>query len=162
MKRVLGSPFHSLNRAVDMLCLNLGPEVDWTSLRTGQKRNMPAYSIHLQTPWRFSREGKILLASRDIYEPFAPDKVGEDWAYDLVGRPPEEGSLFDARVPELSRTMAHATAAFSWISPLGDLNLEFSNGVCFQSFTPDSRKCEVWRLLDYRTGKHIVVFDTET
>lgn len=121
---------------------------------------MPAYSIHFQAPWRFSREGTILLASRDIYEPFVPDAVSEDWAYDLVGRPAEEGSLFDTLVPEFSRRMAGSTVIFCRVSPLGDLKLEFSNGVRFQSFTPDSRKCEVWRLVDYITGEHLITFET--
>lgn len=159
MERIVGSPFHSLSRAVDMLCLNLGPEVDWTSQRTGQKRSMPAWSIHVQTPWRFVLEDKILLASRDIYEPFVPERAGEDWEYDLTGRPPEEGSLYDALAPEFSRMMAGAAVSVCQVSPLGDLELEFSNGVRFQSFTPDSRTCEVWRLVDYLTGEHKIIFD---
>lgn len=160
MERVIGAPFHSLNRAVDMLCLNLGPEVDWISPHTGCRR-VSAYSIHFQTPWRFIQEGEILLASRDIYEPFEPDRAGEDWEYDLVGRERSEGSLYDALAPEISQTMAGSIVTACQVSPLGDLTLDFSNGVRFQSFTPDSRKCEVWRLVDYRTGEHIVVFDGE-
>lgn len=160
MKRLIGAPFHSVSRAVDMLCLNLGPEVDWTSFR-GEKRRMPAWSIHLQTPWRFVLEDKLLLASRDIYVPFAPEAVGEDWAYDPVGRPPEEGSLYDALVPEFSRRMAGSTVTSCRVSPLGDLKLDFSNGVRFRSFTPDSRKCEVWRLVDYLTGEHLAVFEED-
>ena len=160
MKRLLNAPFHSLSRAVDMLCLNLGPEVDWTSHR-GEKRRMPAYSLHFQTSWRFVRGGRILLASRDIYEPFVLEAVDEDWEYDLTGRSPEAGSLYDALAPSLSREMAGQAVTFCRVSPLGDLELEFSNGVCFQSFTPDSRKCEVWRLVDYLTGEHIVVFEPE-
>ncbi len=160
MKRLIGAPFHSVSRAVDMLCLNLGPEGDWISFR-GEKRRMPAWSIHLQTPWRFVLEDQILLASRDIYEPFAPDAVDEDWQYDLVGRPPEAGSLYDGLVPAFSRMMAGSIVTACHVSPLGDLTLEFSNGVQFQSFTPDSRKCEVWRLVDYITGEHLILFDRE-
>lgn len=161
MDRIMESPFHSLSRAVDMLCLNFGPEVDWTSLRTGQNRNMPAWSIHLQTQWRFVRRGRIILASRDMYEPFAPDRVGEDWAYDLVGRPAMESSRFDVLSPGLSRRMAGSTVTNCQVSPLGDLLLEFSSGTRFESFTPSSLREEVWRLVDYRNGEHLVVFDAE-
>ncbi len=159
MERLIGAPFHSLSRAVDMLCLNLGPEMDWTSPRTGQHRNMPTYSIHLQTQWRFVRNGRIVLASRDIYEPFAPDRVGEDWEYDLVGRPPEAGSLYDALAPEISQTMAGSTVTACRTSPLGDLTLAFSNGVRFESFTPSSLREELWRLVDYRTSEHLIIFE---
>ena len=160
MERIVGSPFHSLSRAVDMLCLDLGPEVDWTSPRTGPRR-MPAWSLHLQTPWRFVRNGRIVLASRDIYEPFAPERVGEDWGYDLVGRPAVESSRFDVLCPGLCRRMRGSTVTACRVSPLGDLTLDFSNGVRFESFTPSSLWEELWRLVDYRTGEHLVVFDTE-
>jgi len=160
MERILGNAFHSLSRAVDMLCLNLGPEVDWISYR-GEKRRMPSWSIHFQTPWRFERDGAILLASRDIYEPFQPDAVGEDWAYDLAGRPPEESSLYDASAPAFCRNMTGATVTDCQVSPTKDLSLCFSNGVRFQSFTPDSRQSEVWRLVDYLTGEQLVVFELE-
>lgn len=161
MERIIGSPLYSLSRAVDMLCLNLGPEVDWISPRTGQNRNMPAYSIHLQTQWRFVRGGRIVLASRDIYEPFAPDRVDEDWAYDLVGRPAVESSRFDVLSPSLSRRMAGSVVTGCHSSPLGDLSLELSNGTRFESFTPSSLREELWRLVDYREGEHFVVFDAE-
>ena len=42
---------------------------------------------------------------------------------------------------------------------LGDLELEFSNGVRFESFTADSLKCEVWRLVDYLTGEQLVTLE---
>ena len=162
MERIIGSPFHSLSRAVDMLCLNLGETVERYFARPkpdGQVRSVPSYSIHLQTQWRFVRKGRIILASRDIYESFAPDRAGEDWAYDLVGRPAVESSRFDVLSPGLSRRMAGSTVTACLVSPLGDLELEFSNGVRFESFTADSLKCEVWRLVDYLTDEHLVIFE---
>lgn len=162
MNRLTGARFHSLSRAVDMLCLNLGETVKRhfeLPRPEGRDRAVPSYSIHLQTPWRFVRKGKVLLASRDIYEPFAPDRVREDWAYDLVGRPAVESSRFDVLSAGLSRRMAGSTVTACLVSPLGDLELEFSNGVRFESFTADSLKCEVWRLVDYLTGEHLVTFE---
>lgn len=164
VERVLGAPFHSLSRAVDMLCLNLGETVKRhfeLPKPEGQDREIPSYSIHLQTPWRFVQKGKVLLASGDVYAPFAPDRVGEDWAYDLVGRPAVESSRFDVLSLGLSRRMAGSTVTACQVSPMGDLTLEFSNGVRFQSFTTDSLKCEAWRLVDYRTGEHLVIFEEE-
>ena len=162
MERVVGAPFHSLSRAVDMLCLNLGAEVERhfeLPKPEGRDRRVPSWSIHLQTPWRFVRKGKVLLASRDIYEPFAPDRVREDWAYDLVGRPAVESSRFDVLSAGLSRRMAGSTVTSCQVSPLGDLTLEFSNGVRFEAFTAGSLKCEMWRLVDYLTGEQLVTFE---
>jgi len=86
-------------------------------------------------------------------------KVGEGWEYDLVGRPAVESSRFDVLSPGLSRRMAGSTVTACRASPLGDLELEFSNGVRFEAFTADSLKCEVWRLVDYLTGEHLVTFE---
>ena len=162
MERLTGSPFHSLSRAVDMLCLNLGETVKRhfeLPKPEGQDREVPSYSIHLQTPWRFVQDGKVLLASGDVYEPFAPDRVGEDWEYDLVGRPAVESSRFDVLSASLSRRMAGSTVTSCQVSPLGDLTLEFSNGVRFEAFTAGSLKCEMWRLVDYLTGEQLVTFE---
>ena len=162
MDRVIGAPFHSLSRAVDMLCLNLGAEVERhfeLPKPDGRDRRVPSWSIHLQTPWRFVHSGRTVLASGDMYAPFAPDQVGEGWEYDLVGRPAVESSRFDVLSPGLSRRMAGSTVTACLVSPLGDLELEFSNGVRFEAFTADSLKCEVWRLVDYLTDEHLVIFE---
>lgn len=160
----MGAPFHSLSRAADMLCLGLGEEIERhfaLPKPEGQVRKVPSWSIHLQTQWRFVRKGRIVLASRDIYEPFAPEAVGEDWAYDLIGRPAVESSRFDVLSPGLSRRMRGSTVTACRVSPLGDLSLEFSNGTRFESFTPSSLREELWRLVDYQREEHLVVFDAE-
>ena len=162
MERVVGAPFHSLSRAVDMLCLNLGAEVERhfeLPKPDGRDRRVPSWSIHLQTPWRFVHSGRTALASGDMYAPFAPDQVGEGWEYDLAGRPAVESSRFDVLSAGLSRRMAGSTVTACLVSPLGDLELEFSNGVRFEAFTADSLKCEGWRLVDYLTDEHLVIFD---
>ena len=162
MERLIGAPFHSMNRAVDLLCLNLGEELERhfeLPKPEGRVRTVPTWSVHLQTPWRFERGGRIVLASGDVYEPFAPDRMGEDWVYDLVGRPAVESSRFDVLSPGLSRRMAGSAVTACRVSSLGDLALEFSNGIRFQSFTTDSQKCEAWRLVDYRKEEHLVFFD---
>lgn len=164
MERVVGAPFHSLSRAVDMLCLNLGAEVERhfeLPKPEGRDRRVPSWSIHLQTPWRFVHSGRTVLASGDMYAPFAPDQVGEGWEYDLVGRPAVESSRFDVLSPGLSRRMAGSAVTGCHVSPLGDLSLEFSNKVRFESFTPSSLREELWRLVDYRKGEDLVVFDAE-
>ena len=162
MERVVGAPFHSLSRAVDMLCLNLGAEVERhfeLPKPEGRDRRVPSWSIHLQTPWRFVHSGRTVLASGDMYAPFAPDQVGEGWEYDLVGRPAVESSRFDVLSASLSRRMAGSTVTSCQVSPLGDLTLEFSNGVRFEAFTAGSLKCEMWRLVDYLTGEQLVTFE---
>ena len=162
MERILGSPFHGLRRAADMLCLDLGEEIERHFALPGpegQVRTVPSYSIHLQTQWRFVRKGRIVLASRDIYEPFAPEAVDEDWRYDLVGRPAVESSRFDVLSPSLSRRLLGNTVAACQISRLGDLTLEFSNGIRFESFTPSSLREELWRLVDYQREEHLVTFE---
>ena len=91
LSKLINKPFNCISRAVDMLCLFLGDDYDFTSTN-GRTVKVAEFSLHLQTQWRFRKDNTILLASRDIYEPYNKD-VAEDWAYDIIGRPDCEGSI---------------------------------------------------------------------
>ena len=83
LSKLINKPFNCISRAVDMLCLFLGDDYDITST-DGRTVKVAEFSLHLQTQWRFRKDNTILLASRDIYEPYSKD-VAEDWEYDIIG-----------------------------------------------------------------------------
>lgn len=156
---LLNKKFNNISRAVDMLCLFLGEDYSFIS-QNGQRIDVAEYSLHFQTQWRFREKNAILLASRDIYEPF-DESISKDWEYDITGRPDELSSVFDVRAKQLRSTMEGTVVIKCLLTATNDIILEFSNGVVFEQFTPASRKDEEWRIIDYINDTHIVCYDEE-
>ena len=159
ISRIIGKQFNCISRAVDMLCLFLGEDYTITD-HCGKQIDVAEYSIHFQTQWRFRQDSTILLASRDVYEPYCED-VPEDWEYDLIGRPDEVSSVFDVQVKALKTQMRGAVVTECRFSPANDMVIVFSNGVVFEQFMLASRKDEEWRIIDYKTDEHFVCYDIE-
>ena len=146
MKRIVGSTYHRIHRVLDMLCLGFFRE------------HIPAYSLHVQTQWRFIHNHEILLASRDMYIPHS-NAVAKDWDYSIQGRSKEESSIFDVKCQEIDRLMDGSIVSDCTISEFGDLQISFSNNVPFQIFIPSSLKDEEWRLVDLIRDEHVVFHD---
>ena len=157
MERIVGKQFNRINRVVDMLCLLLGEDYIITN-HQGKRQRAAEYAIHFQTQWRFRQDSTILLASRDIYEPYC-ENVPEDWEYDLIGRPDELSSVFDVQAKSLKEKMQGAVVTEYRLSPVNDLVVVFSNGVVFERFMPATRKDEEWRLIDFRKKEQIVCYE---
>lgn len=146
--------FNRISRAGDMLCLFLGEDYSFISER-GKRIEVAEYSMHFQTQWRFRNNETILLASRDVYEPYNL-LVPEDWEYDLTGRPDELSSVFDVQAKKLVTKMQGSFVVECHVSAINDVIIMFSNGITFEQFTPSSRKDEEWRLIDYINNLHTV------
>ena len=159
ISRIIGKRFNTISRAADMLCLFLGEDYAFTNHR-GKLIEVADYSIHFMTQWRFRQDNTILLASRDIYEPYCKD-VPDDWEYDLVGRPIELSSVFDVQAEALKLKLKDTVVAECKLSPVNDMIIVFSNGIIFEQFMPASEQEEEWRLIDYTTNEHIVCYDVE-
>ena len=159
VSRIIGKKFNNVGRYMDMLGLLLGET--YTIINSKGKQIQAAeYAIHFQTQWRFRQDSTILLASRDVYEPYCED-IPEDWEYDLIGRPDELSSVFDVQAKALKEKMQDAVVIECRLSPVNDMIIVFSNGVIFEQFMPASRKDEEWRIIDYKTDEHFVCYDIE-
>ena len=157
LSKLINKPFNCISRAVDMLCLFLGDDYDITAM-DGRTIKVAEFSLHVQSQWRFRENGSILLASQDIYEPYGND-IADDWEYDIVGRPDCESSVFDVFAKSFSSKMQDSIVTECRLSETNDITIRFSNGVFFEQFTPASRKCEEWRLIDYKNGLHTICYD---
>jgi hypothetical protein len=120
------------------------------------------YAFHIQTAWRFVKGERILLASRDIYLP--QDEALDDVNYDFDEQSTQEeitatSSIFDVAMHDFEKYFENATVKSFDVSPLGDLRINFTNGVYFETFTPSARKCEEWRFLPPGKEDHFVIFD---
>ncbi|MCM1558674.1 MAG: hypothetical protein NC123_03895 [Butyrivibrio sp.] len=149
-----GKRFNRISRALDMLCLFIGD--DHTFISRGKEIPVSEFAFHFQTQWRFTDGCSIILGSRDIYEPFS-HTAAADWKYDIIGREEEESSVFDVNAKKLNSAMKNAVVTDISVSPFGDVNIIFSDGTHFQSFTPSSRRDEEWRLIDYKRGNHMIL-----
>jgi hypothetical protein len=157
MKRIIGSKFNNIFRCVDMLCLNLGNDI-----QDDEGHVYPEYSFHVQTSWRFVNRNEILLASRDIYLP--QNEELDDGSYDYEEQSTQKeitatSSIFDGAMHDFEKHFENATVKSFDISPLGDLRINFTNGVYFETFTPSARKSEEWRFLPPGEEDHFVIFD---
>ena len=157
MKRIIGSKFNSIFRCLDMLCFNLGNDV-----QDDEGDVIPEYRFHIQTSWRFVKGKEILLASRDIFLPH--DESLNNGYYDYEEQSTQKeitatSSIFDVAMHDFEKHFENATVRSFDISPLGDLRIDFTNGVYFETFTPSARKCEEWRFLPPGEEDHFVIFD---
>ena len=66
LSKLINKPFNCISRAVDMLCLFLGDDYDFTSTN-GRTVKVAEFSLHLQTQWRFRKDNTILLALISLF-----------------------------------------------------------------------------------------------
>lgn len=156
LTQLIGKKFNAVSRACDMMCLFLGEDYSITS--HGKRLNVAEFSFHFQTQWRFRNGREILLASRDIYEPY-DENASENWQFDPIGRSDSESSIFDVRVKAFKELMVDSYVVDCRLSEVKDLIICFSNGVIFEQFTPASRRDEEWRLIDYVGNVHMICYD---
>lgn len=157
MKRIIGSKFNNIFRCIDMLCFNLGNDI------TNDEGDVYSeFAFHIQTSWRFVKGSEILLASRDIYLP--QDEALDNGYYDFEEQSTQKeitptSSIFDVAMHDFGKYFENTVVKSYTVSPLGDLRIDFTNGVYFETFTPSSRKCEEWRFLPPGEEDHFVIFD---
>ena len=156
MNRIIDKPFNSICRIVDMLGLYFGDDVEVVLSKGPQMK--PQFSLHVQTQWRFRKDEKILLASRDLYTPLAPS-VNADWRFDMIGREVSQSSVFDAHKDAFEQRMANSTVTDYTVSAWGDITVVFSNGVVFEAFVSGSVPDEEWRFFAIDDAKHTVYCD---
>lgn len=153
-KEIIGFKFYRITRASDMLCLEIGNEIEYkSSCKCGQHRLIGQYTFHIQCPWRINNE-KLMLGSRDIYTPGSKIDY-EEFNWEIVG-----SSRFDEKVYELNNKWKGTLVVKNIkVSKLGDIKITFENGIVFETFIATSDKDEEWRLINYKTLKHYVVID---
>lgn len=153
IEKLIGKRFNRISYAADMLCLGVGDDVEYK-----MNDHRPEFSIHVQCQWRFVRGGEIILASRDMYEPANPN-APNSWYDDYFNGLSNDESLFVESIPDFHKKMQGSEVLKTEISILGDLKIEFSYGIYFESFIPCSRKGEFWRAIDFKTGEHFLIYD---
>lgn len=145
---IKGKSIHSIYRAADMLCLNIGEDIEielWKSVQLGAE-----YSFHIQCPWVFRENSTLILGSSDIYVPYNKN-VSENWSYDEMNRPDNESSIFDVKIRQLKESYSEWIIEKCYVDINDNLNIIFNGNKIFQTFISSSVKDEYWRFIDFHT-----------
>jgi len=162
LRTLINSNLVNVGRATDLLWLSIGNprtiEIPYAN-GTVKKKEATDYAIHFQCQWRFVKEGKILLASHDIYNPYNENlEYDEDWNWDVFGREKELCSVFDVHSKEFINEFLPLEIENIYYTSTHDLHIDFDKGVFFETFISLSTRREFYRFLDNCTSKHTVIF----
>jgi len=165
--KLINNNLCELGRAADLLWLSIGnPRVIDIKYNNGtvKKKEVRDYAIHLQCAWRFVHNGRILLASQDIYKPY--DRAldyDDDWHWDVFNREREQGSIYDAHSNDLKNNFLPLKIKNIYYTGTHDLHIDFDKGVTFDTFMSTSilENYEFYRIIDFETDEHTVIFEDE-
>jgi hypothetical protein len=143
LTQLVGLKLTTTTRAANMECLKFGHlfETD----KSGQQIQIGEFALHLQCPWRFTSETKILIGSIDLYEPV--DESAEYDEYFDWDKP--NGNLRDVKLQELIKTQNLTTLSVV-ADTFGGFEVLFSNRIklsVFPAYSKADEYSEYWRLL---------------
>lgn len=155
LKKITDKPIAKVGRAGDMVWLGFGNEI--SRLIAGEQRLVSEYALHIQCPWRITHNGKIIVASHDIYYP-ADGEDNDDFVWDIIGN-----NRFDKIAKKLNAVIKKGEIKVlnAKVTIFGDLILDFAKNYKLEAFLADSLHEEYWRFIINRENdaRHFVVFD---
>jgi hypothetical protein len=124
---------------------------------TESDQKYPEYSLNIQCTWRITRQGKIVVASDDLYFPPGDhpydDLENFDWS--------RQGSnLGDVRTNLLKEEIANNTIVVLSVEAdyIGGLSIQLSEGYSIELFPANSLEREYWRFFNRQSSdQHFVV-----
>ena len=133
----------AIGKAADMMWLAMGNDYEWYDELKKMYKKRSEYALHLQCPWRITRNSDIIVASFDFYVEY------------------DDKTLFDLKIPELNKYFAENEVIVTGVETdvFGDLRVITNTDIILEVFANSSYKREFWRLLT--PGEHIVVFEEE-
>jgi hypothetical protein len=130
-------------RAADMATFDFGRRRESFDSR-GNTKEVGELALHVQCPWRITREDDVVVGSRDLYYPADYDESQDvpgdfDWEQHPNRRDKLLVSLFHDGTRELLVKRVEVGAA-------GSLHILLSDDFCLDVFPADSLSLEHWRL----------------
>lgn len=136
-------------------CMHFG--ISYKFDRKGNKIQIGGFSIHLQCPWRITKNDIIIVGSDDVYEqPDENAEYDENFDWDVQG-----GNLRDVKLQEFLQS-EKLTVQSVTTDNFGGFELIFNNDIKLTVFPASSNKdfySEHWRLLNNKdkNANHFVV-----
>jgi hypothetical protein len=145
-QQLIGLRLTKTTRAAAMESLKFGHLLQVDKL--GEEFEIGEFALHLQCPWRFTNDTKILVGSNDLFEPTHENaEFDESFDWDTPN-----GNLRDFKLHEIISTkdlIVNSIVADDY----GGFELLFDSNIKLYVFPADSKVgeySEFWRLLDNR------------
>ena len=155
LQQLVGYEFTRTTRAANMECLKFG--VLYRDDYKGIERQVGEFGIHLQCPWRITKDNTLLIGSDDLVaQPDETAEYDENFEWDIQG-----GNLRDVKLKSFLNSGKYIVKSVS-ADYFGGFELCFNDNVKLTSFPASTSKfvySEYWRLLDNRNedSEHFVV-----
>lgn len=149
-----GQPLLYIGRATDMLWMGFGKLVKIKNYK-GLEDEKGEFAVHVQCPWRFVHQEKVVVGSRDIYMP-RNGISDHEFDYEKRGL-----SIFDSICEAFNSEWIPLLVSEVCVDIFGTLKIIFANGLVFETFINSVTTDEYWRFINFQTKEHIVVFDNE-
>jgi hypothetical protein len=108
---------------------------------SGKTVEVGEYALHVQCPWRFTRDLDIVVGSSDLYYPPQDEANESDERFDWR----KGDSRRDRLLRELLADRSYVVQGVR-LGVGGFCDFELSDGLCLQVFPDDSTKEEHWRV----------------
>jgi hypothetical protein len=147
LQQLIGCEFTRTTRAANMECLKFG--ILYISDFKNIKRQVGKFGLHLQCPWRITKDNTLLVGSDDLVEQSEETaEYDENFDWDVQG-----GNLRDVKL-ELFLSSGKYLVKSVEVDDFGGFELTFNDNVkltVFPTLSSKSTYSEYWRLLDNRS-----------
>jgi hypothetical protein len=157
LQALIGLPFWDAGRAADLEWFQFGSQRTVTDFR-GETKTVGEYALHVQCAWHLRDSARIIVASRDRYEPAEAVDDPENFQWDRPGANlcDRKMSQFLAETKGVSQIVTQVKA-----DEVGGLCILLSTNVAIEVF-PDSSAAdeysEYWRFFEPAIEtEHLVV-----
>lgn len=146
---LIEQPMIQIGRASDMLWIHFGKLIEVKNYR-GIYHKKGEYSLHIQCPWRFIQNDKLILGSNDFYSP-VNNKEKDKFQWDILG-----ANMFDIKAEELKKEVLPSIVKKLEVDIIGSINIYVEKEIVLQVFPVNSIVQENWRFINNLTGEHMV------
>jgi hypothetical protein len=140
LKPLIGTPLWASGRAADLEWFQFGQRRTVTA--GGRTKEVGDYSLHIQCAWRIRHGDRVVVGSRDLYNPPQESDDLENFDGDVQG-----ANRRDKGIAELFQ---NGTREFRVrdveVGEAGAFTIRFDDGYALDVFPDDSLSGEHWRI----------------
>jgi hypothetical protein len=154
LNALIGQPLWSSGRAADLEWFQFGRR-HTVKDRRGDTREVGEHALHVQCAWRIRQDGKVIVASRDLYYP-AEEGVERPENFDWTV---QGSNLRDKRIAHLFQNETREFQVREVMAgEAGSFTILFEANYALEVFPDDSQTGEHWRIFKpYTREPHFVV-----
>ena len=137
---LIGMPLWSSGRAADLEWFHFGQRRTVTA--RGRTKEVGEYALHVQCAWRIRHGDRVILGSRDLYNPPHENDDPDNFDRDVQG-----ANRRDRGIAELFQNETRQfTVRDVEVDEAGTFTVNFDDNYALDVFPGDSLSAEHWRL----------------